>query len=53
MSNDEDDEFYDRTERVQSKKQRASIEVHDAASLFGKRVSVYCAHVYLEPCIYS
>lgn len=40
-SNDEQDEFYDRTKKTKTmkEKQNAPLVVHDAASLLGRKVS--------------
>ena len=38
-SDDEQDDFYDRTKSNVEKRQKATVIVHDAASLFGRKVS--------------
>ena len=38
----DEDEFYDRTAKGGAKKQKVAPEVHDAASLFGRKVFHHC-----------
>ena len=42
VGSEEEDDFYDRTVKGGAKKQKLEPEVHDAASLFGRKVLHSC-----------